>query len=556
MSTVVDPTEYVIRTRFETASDIPGLGLINRRIDGLTSKIEGIGSSLSRAFSIAGVSAGVAGVVGLTRKVVGLHTEIQNAETGIASLYSAMGKVSMTTALSAARTQLRGLQQDAAKGAGSLQDYTQGYQLILGPARSAGASLEQIRNLNRLTLTAGFALRGQEGLKLAPMDVVQALQGGAGSRTTPIVNQALQAIGVSQAKFNAMSAPKRLETLEKAFGTFEAAAEAMGHTWEAQSATFSDTIQSITREISKPLFDRWTEQLETANDWLSKNRDILSDMADGVGQRLLRVYDTIGKHAGGLGAGGVGLAAGAVGMRGAGLAVGALGVEGAAAGGIAALVGGVFASIGYAITLAMEKFDFVRRYVSSEVDDFVGSMTELGGAFMDLMESPWISWIGASFGLMVGGFLQGAAVFARGFAWFIENLNRGFSIWYEYFSMTTSGLSVAMGLSDDAGAPERHRREGDRLKKELWDSLSQDAFEHVLFGDGGRVARKGTKIGGEDMPFGGNVTNINGPVSIEIKPERVDDPHMVATTFEAVMNRLARHPRAAAASRLAPKPVR
>jgi hypothetical protein len=50
------------------------------------------------------------------------------------------------------------------------------------------------------------------------------------------------------------------------------------------------------------------------------------------------------------------------------------------------------------------------------------------------------------------------------------------------------------------------------------------------------------------------VNNFNGPITVTIEAERLDDPNVVAVTMETVLKRLQEHPRAAARSRYAPKP--
>ncbi len=225
MATVDD----TVRVRVEVDEELRNLGRVQSKLRNLNKLGSAIGASVGGAFQTAfAMAAGATGVGLMARGVMGLHSEINEAEVGMASLISALTGKDIGTSLRIARQQVAGLKEDAAKGAGELGNYTQGFQKILGPARAAGASLKEIRELNKQALAAGFALRGAEGLMLAPMDVMQALTQGVGERTTPIVNQLLGAIGMTNKEFNKLAKRERFEALMKAFGTMEEGAALMG----------------------------------------------------------------------------------------------------------------------------------------------------------------------------------------------------------------------------------------------------------------------------------------------------------------------------------------
>ncbi len=269
---------------------VTGVDQAMGRLDTRTATVNGGVRRLMGAFAALG------GVFALGRAAagaVGLHSEIQNAEGALATLFSSLGGMEIAGALSLARSEIVGLRADAAAGVGELNDYTTAYSRLAAPLLKAGLGTEDIRAFTRQSLTAGFAARGQEGLRLAPMDIVQALQGGVNDKITPIASQALAAVNITQAKFNKLDTSKKIEALQKAFKTFEAGAELMGRSWEAQMATARDGAREVARTVTKPLFDRWSEQLMASNKWLESNKETLGGIAEQVGGALLRAYDQL-----------------------------------------------------------------------------------------------------------------------------------------------------------------------------------------------------------------------------------------------------------------------
>ncbi|MEQ1731089.1 MAG: hypothetical protein ABL982_22195, partial [Vicinamibacterales bacterium] len=442
MSQVVDPTDYIIKTRFEVQGNVPGLDRVHSQLTRMEGLVGGLGRSITG--NLLGAFAGIAGIAGigsLVKQVVGLNSEIQNAEFGIASLFSSLAKMPMNQALGLAKDQLKGLRQEAAAGVGELSDYVEGFQMILGPAGAAGASVDKVRELNRLSLAAGFALRGQAGLKQAPLDIVQALTSGAHDRTTPIVEQALRSVGISDTKFNAMGSNAKIEALLKGFGTFKAAAEAMGGTWDAKMATFRDAVKDIARIVTEPLFNKWTDDLTDANNWLQRNRALINDIADGAGKKLSGAHDAVVANAGLLGTAGAGAAAAVGGGRLTGAAAGALGLGGPGAI-IAGLAAAMFGFIGSAVTAAIRKFPELGQRLSSHFGVLVGAFGQLGDAVLKLFANPWMAEFGTRFASFGDALLKTGIVITRFISAMVEQFDFFLRIAYlggKAFEALTSG---------------------------------------------------------------------------------------------------------------------
>jgi len=279
--------------KVDPAPALPGL----KPIEDKTKEIEKSALGIGPAFAAAAAAIAAGFAIGVT-KAIELGTEMETARGNIASLFMSMEGLNEMSAAGLGKSVIQQLSEDAAKGVGDLQDYVNAYQSIFTPARQGGASLDQVRQLTRLTLTAGFGLQGQRGLINAPLDIQQALTSGAHDRTTPIVMAALRSQGISGEKFNAMNRGDQLAALMKGFSSFEGAADMMGKTVEAQSATMADAVKRFTREATAPIFEGFKRGLTGANQTISDNREALDrfsrDLAsasEGLGLIVGRVVE-------------------------------------------------------------------------------------------------------------------------------------------------------------------------------------------------------------------------------------------------------------------------
>lgn len=284
-------TVYNVITRYR----VDGLAQARTEASAMKGAFSDIGKTLKDSlFSVRNVMAGglvTAGLAQAATGLVGLNSTLEQSSLSIATLFNVNNVYKFSDALVAAKGTFTDLRADAAAGLGELQDYLGVYQQILSPSLQTGASLDGIRQLNKLLVAGGFALRGKEGPQLAGFDVQQALTTGVGQRTTPIVNQALQAIGVTTEAFNALAAPERFQMLLKAFQAFEPAIAAQSKSWEGVSSTFRDTVKEVAASATQPLFVRWTQDLIRVNEWLGHNGAELERIEAKVGGALVAVWE-------------------------------------------------------------------------------------------------------------------------------------------------------------------------------------------------------------------------------------------------------------------------
>lgn len=532
---------------------------------------------LSSMFALLGGAAGVGYVV---RGFVGLNSEIQDATIGMASLLNASTGTPMDRSLRIARTQLQGLREDAAKGAGELTDYTAGFQVLLNPGITAGKTLEQIRELTRTAIGAGFALRGVEGIQYAPRDVQQALTGQLGERTTPIVFQALRAAHIDIEKFRRESQAAKFDDLMTAFGKFGPGIAAMGKTWSAQFATLKDNVKELIRTVTGPLFDRWTKDLVKVNEWFTAHKGEIAEIATSWGRKMVAMWDVLIKRAGTyaalvgaaavipqIGAGraaltGVASSAGAFlgpvwaairtgamgGVASAGIA-GSGGFGAALSGAAGGLMGGLRAlapALGaiawpiaavttafLAIKGAIGEFPSVTGYFVEAWGRLMGAFGDLGGAFESLSgQGSLLNLVGAALIGTLGGLVDGLAFVVKGVATLTYALGG-------LLSYLGSGAEMVylFARGDLKGATAAQRRfEG--VWGETGTSISKmwggEPAGPVLSKYG--VRRRGEGVDKLDVPS--NITNINGPITMHVKTEVNADPARVMVALNEGVDRL------------------
>lgn len=550
-------TDDIVRVKIEVDDQIRGLVGAQRQISNLqrlgTAVGRGIGGAIAGGFAVA---AGMAGVGLLSRGIIGIQNEVKDTEVGIASLISALTGQDITASLGRAKTIVGDLKEDAAKGAGELHHYATGFQRILGPARAAQASLKEVRELNRVALAAGFAMRGAEGLLLAPMDVMQALTAGVGERTTPLVNTLLGAIKMTNKEFNALAKRDRFDALMKAFGTMSGGADLMGKTFSAQTATLKDGVKDIIRNVTAPVFQLWTEQLEAANDWMTKNKENMREMAEDYGPKLAQLWKDIssnpGAAAGGLGAvalaPGVGRFAGAGGLSAAGGMVGG----GALAGG--GVVAGVLAllAVGFvAVKGAIMEYPALLESIGAAGTILAVAFGKLFSALGALVQK------GSILNTLGGGiimvFVTAVDLFARGImvvAAGVKALGSSLVATRHLFEGIALAATGQFGLAGKSFAAHQD------VSKNALSILAQDikdALTKPIRTTKVRTSKNDDEGGGLDKPFGGD-THI-GKVEVIVQTEVNEDPNRVAVAMEEVFSRLDTYRRQARASPLSPKTI-
>lgn len=493
----------------------------------------GLGGGLG---GLAGLAGGV-GLVGATSSIIGLNTEVQNAENSIASLYSAMNNMSIADSLVIAKDTVKELRQDAAKGAGELSDYLEGFARLKS---STGIDGDRLRNLNKLAIAAGFAMRGQEGIRILPRDIMQAMTAGISQGETQDLNLALRNIGMGDtAKFNALSREDRLKAIEKALARYGDAAEMMGRTWDAQAATMKDNLKEVTRNVTGGLFNRWTEQLTEANRWLERNSEEIEKQTQLVGKNLLGAYDEVIRRAPELAGIGMTGAGAALGMRG-GLAV--AGAAGAGTG-MTGLIGATLGILGGGLAQAAQEYPQLADQAVESFGRLGGAMSILAG---DVAEFATTNDLIVTFG---AGMLTAASNTADALTLVAGAMSE----------LTTKSKQFA-----DFGMLTILRRMAPDGKTAAYFLEKESHMRQDIAAGGGKVPASPGFMGptldmlrgkgdGSDKPTVNQVTNFNGPISVTVRAESLDNPDQVASSFRKVFAHIEQYPEGSSAGKMVPK---
>lgn len=575
MAEARDEYKIVARIVAEDAT-APGADAAERRLVEVEDRASQVGSSITGLFGrMFALLAGAGGFGRIAEQIVGMNAAIETATNGLATLYSAIGGVTISEGVTLARDEIRALQADAKAGVGELSNYIEGYQKMLGPGLNAGQSLEQLRELNRNALAAGAALRGEQGLWMTPMDITQALTSGAGDKTTPIVSAALGAAGMGLSEFNALDQAAKFDALNRAFRAFGPGVQLMGQSWEAQASTFRDTLKDLFRTVSTPLFERWKEGLVAANQLLTASQDKLATMTQVWGGRLVAIWDHLVDRAGtyaslltaaavAQGAGGLGM-----GLQGGGLAgmarIGGAGAMFAGGAGIGPALGHLFAPLLQVVSRLAWPLALVALVLESvrgafaEFPQLLDSMKEkagvlfqsfglLGDAFASLTGGgSLLNMTGALIIKMFEGLVVIFAVAVRALA----TLVTGFGVMLRLIgSIVKMTAAIPMSLFTDdwegGGGPaadmaakagrdfETATKEGQDLLAATWLNWSPEEGLKQL------ESALGGKGGAELKPRGVGNTVINGNINVQVKAERIEDPMRVAASFETVLGSLKR----------------
>jgi hypothetical protein len=536
--------DYIITAKI-VAQDIvsPATDSAQKKIEGIERSAERAGMSITSILS--GAFAALGGSYALRQAVswvIDLNSSIEEATFGMASLFSATTGMGIADSLGLAREQVQGLREDAAVGVGELENYLEGFQMLLAPVLQAGGTTDMVRSLTKNALAAGFALRGQEGLRLAPMDIQQALTQGLGDRTTPIAMAAVRAMGMSSEKFNALDTAKKIEVLGEAFGKFAPGVELMGKSWSAQMSTFRDGVSETVRAVTRPLFDRWSQGLQDVNKWLSASKEDLADIADRIAPKLVASWDLLAGHTKEISAAllGIGAAAGVGGFMAAG-GFGALAAGLATAATFAAplvLVAGAVGVAALSLFAAWETYPETLGRVQGGVESLSDSFDRILGAFdTSSGDGGAFAQIGKVFSdWIVTPFLENLSDMASGLALTLvlfDEFARGI---LDLYGIMLSVLTGEVSYKDVLRLADRAIAEGDqRIKTRVGALLPKtDADEEHRSG--------GAKFGTDGA--GLVVANTTIKVDkIEIKTEKMDDPAAVASAFETFLHTVNRHRR-------------
>jgi hypothetical protein len=236
-----------------------------------------------------------------------VNREAESAVVGLQGVYMSGMGMGADEARGTARRTFGRLERAAATGPAEAIDYISAYQRLFTTLRQAGASSSEIEKLTVQSVGAGEMDMPGRGRFLGPMDIYQSMTSGLRPDITPYTVRALGNIGVSPEQFRASDQREKIDTLLRAYDTYEGSIIEFGKTVAAQEDTLADNLKRFARAISPEAFEGYRSGLMSANaimddlneenshlrDGLRLTTKALSGMAEDVGRgfhdELLRV---------------------------------------------------------------------------------------------------------------------------------------------------------------------------------------------------------------------------------------------------------------------------
>jgi hypothetical protein len=257
-----------------------------RRVGGA---FEGMADTIGHA-SLTAAKFGAGGALALAAYGVGkLNNNLEQTQISLGAIAQAQGFTStFERGFEAAGEQLQKMKQDVKTLPGDLGQLSDLMKMIATPAAQGGAGLDQIRKLAGRTMLTSTILGVQQ--EVASREMAGLLSGRAGSHN--ILGSRLGLIGDDAKKFNAMAPEARLSRINKELDKYQGAADRFGHSFIAQWTTMKDNIKySMLAPATSGLFQRFTQGISEANDYLDAHKEKVEELAGLINRRLVGAWD-------------------------------------------------------------------------------------------------------------------------------------------------------------------------------------------------------------------------------------------------------------------------
>jgi hypothetical protein len=236
------------------------------------------------------ITSGIRSAVG---GMFSFQMQVEQTRIGLQSILSAVDGISFDEAGRSAQAVWSALSRDAMTSTATTQEMFGIFQGIVGPIRAAGESLQTVRDMTRSTVSAATAL-GVD-LPQAQRDIGLMVRGTAGMDTR--LFSVLRSMGLitqeTQEWNRNLTTTERIRELERALGSFDAAAAAYGQSFAGATSSFKDIVQQLSGSLAAPIFDRLRRFLLDINRWLIANRatveGVLARGGEGGGRAMDRI---------------------------------------------------------------------------------------------------------------------------------------------------------------------------------------------------------------------------------------------------------------------------
>jgi len=287
---------------------LKGVDKAKKSVDTLADSMSDLGSKIrGSSHAATGMIATITGVAGAyfgihalknafasaAHEAVGFHAELEATRVGLAAVMSAVDHVPFEQAKHASEAMMESLREDSLNGMASLQELASSYSMLAGPMRSAGSSMEEIRDLTNQTVLATTALGLDMGF--ASNEISHMVQGAAGMNHN--LFRTLHSMGLIKedaSEFNNLAPEKRIEKIRKALDVFSGSADTYKNKWQTLMKSFHNIKVKAMSDLFGPaikVFQTfmvvWRAKITAAQRTIERRIKIIGEKMAGVFSKVI-----------------------------------------------------------------------------------------------------------------------------------------------------------------------------------------------------------------------------------------------------------------------------
>jgi VIT1/CCC1 family predicted Fe2+/Mn2+ transporter len=276
---------------------ISRIGAALDKNEGKLKKAQGLFGGVESGIKSVGLAvAGYFGARAAKGALIDFNSTVEDTRNQIAGMMALATHTDLQDNFAQADKTLESLRARAAKLPGTTAEYAKMLGMITQPVLDAKLGMQDLEDITVGAVVAAKAL-GVES-EVAARDIDQAIRGQFKS-VDQLTGKLLGSMGfkgeAGRAKFNAMSAEKRAETLKQALTQKQIVqlAEAQGNTFSGVMSTLQDSLQQFFGKVGLPLFKAITEQVKSWVQWFEDNKEAVDEFASSVAGVLSTAFGVL-----------------------------------------------------------------------------------------------------------------------------------------------------------------------------------------------------------------------------------------------------------------------
>lgn len=245
--------------------------------------LNGMLLKIGAAFGFAKIAEGIKH---LTGSLIELNSASESTTIALAGMMQAngafgtQGPEGFANAMGMSAELMRQMRKDARDLPGEFEDLLNIMHGALGGGIQAGKSVWDTEKLAADLMAVSATLKIPS--EFAGREVMQLFEGRAGTHNT-LWNRLKNQIGMTAEEFNNLTPDKKFDAIKKALVGYQGSIKKFGDTWDAVSSSSTDYIKALARAFGQPIFQAFKNGLSTLNDAFDKNREVITEIAHGLG---------------------------------------------------------------------------------------------------------------------------------------------------------------------------------------------------------------------------------------------------------------------------------